>query len=302
MLITVSLTVVLIVLVGLIKPEGLTSGVPKSSFFARKLFWNAQFDLVVGGNSTVYQGVSPQAMDSVFPQRLRIANFGFSAVAYSKDYLENLERLLDPASKHKTLVLAFTPGTLLEKYVSRNGYQEEIKRSRLDLWMMAYGDRVLSFFHSVDLKLVQDKLLGRKLSGRRDHYYDNGWVATVPLRYLNKKYEKKDNGDRVSTRIMDQLLDYVEKWSHAGIKVFGLRSPESESKRRAQTVLGWDQREFARRFQARGGVWLFIDQNRYRTFDGAHLDRKNAAAFSKDFARMIVEYNNGKAGPLARAR
>ena len=52
-------------------------------------------------------------------------------------------------------------------------------------------------------------------------------------------------------------------------------------------MLGFDREAFVRDFRAAGGIWLDVDQDGYRTYDGSHLVRSSAEKLSRDLARAM---------------
>ena len=76
-----------------------------------KIDWKPDFDIVIGGDSRVYEGIVP----SVMMEKLidfKIGNFGFAGLGYNQDYLNEMTRLLRN-NGHKIIILGISPRSLL---------------------------------------------------------------------------------------------------------------------------------------------------------------------------------------------
>lgn len=88
------------------------------------------------------------------------------------------------------------------------------------------------------------------------------------------------------------LLQTVRAWTRAGICALGFRPPTSPAVRgQVDDPFIYDAAAFRARFEAHGGVWLEVATHDWATYDGHHLERVAAIAFSQELA-----------GALARAR
>jgi len=308
MIFALILGLLLIALMGFIRPQDAT-GLDPDYFWYLKINWRAQADLVLTGDSRAYLGASPQAMRNVLAGR-RILNFGFDNCGYSPEYLKAAERVLDPASPHRAIVLGITPHALTPQASQLN--QFNIMRDQLAEYSATKlrVKLVLSrFFHRFCDPFPPERVLGMMGIGTVTHhrceYFADGWMGSVldpprPRDALDNVPSRYDN-NRISPRIVQDLLDAAARWSKAGIKVYAFRLPtNAEMVALEDKWAPFDERAFQARFEAVGGRWLAVDQNAYATYDGSHLYRDAALRLSRDLGLALAAREAGERGPAAR--
>jgi hypothetical protein len=139
----------------------------------------------------------------------------------------------------------------------------------------------------------------------RCEYFADGWMGSVldpprPREALDNVPNRYDD-NRISPRIVRDLLTAVAGWSRAGIKVYAFRLPTNAEMVALENKWGpFDEGAFKARFEAAGGRWLAVDQNAYPTYDGSHLYRDAALRLSRDLAAAIAAVEAGGRGPAAR--
>ena len=304
---TLFLTAALVMLVGALRSGAVMGAHLPETFWAQKLLWQPEFDAVVAGDSRVYRGVSPGAMETQLPG-MRIANFGFSACALTRPYLEATEALLDPHSPRPTIILGVTANTLTPVAAKENGFLKLRKMRRFELLQLASLDRLLFFFNPYDLEEVQN-LFRKDKTGYTLVWHPDGWVESrkVPEDPMEavRVYRRQAKRDRWQARVSDQLvqelLRTVRAWRQRGIVVYGFRPPTPQAMVDVETTwMGFDEAAFVARFREAGGVWLPFDAEQYHSYDGSHLRDDAAVAFSKDLARSIQPFllvrDDGRSG------
>ena len=53
---------------------------------------------------------------------------------------------------------------------------------------------------------------------------------------------------------------------------------------------GFNEEEFKTNLSNYGGIWIEVNQTKYLSYDGSHLDYLAAKEFSKDVAKLIGPY------------
>lgn len=293
---TVLTAAVLLAYVGKLPREHETSGVPESRFWMEKMKWNACADVVLAGDSRVHHGLSPAGMQ----QRLgecRIVNFGFAGNGYSPEYLDAVERVIDPGSRRPTIVLGITPRSLTPKSLAENEFLELRQSQAISIvasWKSHYLAGWLEFFEPWQLQPLLRTLRGASASNvvRESEFHPDGWVATVwtppqpAMMVESYRYQFRDN--RVSEEATARLLERVRHWTKRGIAVVGIRPPTPPEMEEVENTLGgFDERAFVTMFEEAGGRWLRTDGRRYTTYDGCHLDRESAVRYSNDIAVLM---------------
>ena len=266
------LTSILLVVAGSLRPPpSVTRDVESMSMWLRKSQWGAEFDVVAGGDSRVSCAVSPAAMQPALG-RYRIGNFGFLGNAWEPNYLRALERLLDPKSAQKILLLGITPLSLTPRASRDNGFVRTQTMHPLEVELELRLSGLLHFLRPLNLTDIRNKITGGK-RGYRVTLYPDGWMAQT--RFPNDKtaelerYRRLFVDNQVDPERVDELIEAVEKWSDEGIRVFGFRPPSTVAMVGLEdSESGFDERELVARFEAAGGTWLPWDGREYISHDG----------------------------------
>ena len=292
--ITILLTAVLTVAVGALRSGTVMGRHLPDAFWAQKLLWGPQFDMVVAGDSRVYRGVSPAAMEAVLPGT-RIANYAFSACAYKEPYLQTVDTLLDARSSRPTILLGVTASSFSPMSVKQNGFDDLWKRHRFELLQLTSLGRLSFFFSPYDWEEVMN-LFRKQKTGYTVVWHSDGWVQSrktpedpmEAVRVYTRNAKKDRQQLTVSPELVDTLLQSVRDWRRRGILVYGFRPPTTPEMVEFETTwMGFDEPAFVRRFEEAGGVWLPFPVSRYHSYDGSHLRDDAALQFSRDLAESL---------------
>ena len=127
-------------------------------YWQEKMTWQSCADMVLAGNSRVYHGIAPRRMGRELHD-LRIVNYGFSAVGYSPEYLDAIERLLDPHSRRPAIVLGISPASLMPANEKSNKFLDlRGSSSTTQLAKARYCGDVLQVFHPLTFREVMNLL------------------------------------------------------------------------------------------------------------------------------------------------
>jgi hypothetical protein len=281
-------------LVGLLRPGSGSEGMPRELYWAKKIAWPAQFDLVVTGDSRVLIDVSPAAMGEVLPA-LRIGNFAFEGNGYSADYLVAIENLLEPGGR-RIIVLGITPVSLTPLSERSSNFKWLREKHAVELGLQTGLGEIPYFFRPC--AWVQSFAETGWL-GEEDIYHADGWVSSSlvpeqPEASLDPYRTEAFAGNKVSPRIVDGLLQVVERWTEEGYLVFGFRPPTTVALFEVELELsGFEESAFVYRFRQAGGIWLPFPHGFYPSYDGSHLSDYAAVDFSRDLAGKIGEILDG---------
>jgi hypothetical protein len=272
-------------------------GVLSNMFWAQKRNWHNCADIVIAGDSRIYRGISPNTMQQVLPG-YRINNFGFSSIGLSSTYLTAVENVLDSESRQPVIVLGVSPNSLTEGAVRENDFlwreADTFNASPNFLVLFAHWFRPIKDREAFNI-CVTIIGCGSKAQLYYQEYFQNGWVASkripeFPRRALSiyaTVFDEGRNGP-VSQRVIEELLQEVERISKQGKQVFGFRPPTSSELVLLEDTKGdFNEREFVDNFEKVGGIWLEVDQNAYHSYDGNHLERNAAETLSLSLAKMI---------------
>lgn len=256
-------------------------------FWIVKTHTKKKFNFLVCGDSRTYRAVSPDAMEELLPA-FSILNFGFSSGSFSPFMLAQIENKLDFSASDKVLYLGITPYSLTPKAARDGHIKQELARKKEEILEALYFDPIERFFEPIKINL------GRPLDSVTyiQLYKKAGWVATDKIPPNPEEalsiYLKDFEDNVVSEELISSLMSKVREWSGKGIKVFATRPPTTKEMVALENRLsGFKEGPFIKRFTEAGGIWLDINENRYRSFDGSHLDIPSSIAFSKDLAALI---------------
>lgn len=292
------LTAGFLILVAALFRQSDVSGMNPREYWNAKLNWQANADVIIAGDSRVNNAVSPAAMKKILPGR-HILNYAFSAVGYSADYFDAIERVLNPASPHKTIILGISPRSLTPSSLEKNGFFElkATKKSNRTLQTISQWLYYVEPLSDKDLNLIP-------LARHPEYkylvcYHPDGWEATEqipphPVAPL-EEYQRFFHQNRVTEQIIDQLLTRIKKWSDNGVRVYCFRPPTTAPVVVVEdNVSGFDVDNFKAQVARCGGVWIDLDQSAYQTYDGSHLQYNSARQFSLDLAEKIAYHENIK--------
>ena len=261
-----------------------------------KHFWQLKLcqppanDIVLAGNSRVYLGLSPHHMSKACGKQ-RIFNFGFVACSLNRRYLEHAVSFLDPDSPNPTLVLGLCPHVLI-KPGGNNGYNywaSQVLPERRSLLQQIRRDNLSG---KAFIKTNARNLLNLSRGLPLNRYFADGWEACLPLFKPSDRYIKVAarlaQSKQVNPGMVDELLEITSELHQRGVTVLAYRPPSAAQLcQLEQNSSGLDFEDFIQRFQQAGGRWLHINPEEYQTFDGAHLDFRNATRLSQKVGKAL---------------
>ncbi len=266
--------------------------IENNSFWKKKTFDKNRYNVVLGGDSRIYRGISPRAMKKVLTG-YEIINFGYGSAGYSDRMLEEIDKRINYKSDHKIVVLGITPLTLTREGVNNYHLEFDLKTKREELVEMFYFKKILQFFAPVTLKQIWDKFEGKEFSTSFHlEYVPGGWVASHedkpwPEAAL-KSYSTRFINNQVDEKNIARLEKQISTWTEKGVVVVGMRPPTtSKMVELEDSVSGFNENDIKSRILQAGGFWLDFNNNDYDTYDGSHLQRESAVKFSVDLAEKL---------------
>jgi hypothetical protein len=274
----------------------ITESSPASErFWVMKAQAATHFDMILMGDSRVYRGLSPQAMETVL-QDTHILNFGFSGGGLNPEMFSAAEARLDPKSRHQSIVLGVSPLTLTPRAASNDHFLQEMHRSPDYVAFHLYWMPLVNFFEPFHLNNLTKTLPHSNDLQTQVGYYlefhDDGWVASWTLPESPDSalpsYHDIFSSTQVNAGIVADVLNQTRQWTAHGIAVYAYRPPTSQAMLELENRLsGFDEAGFTRQFEASGGVWYSIPLAPYHSYDGSHLVKQSAVKLSEDLATLI---------------
>lgn len=271
-----------------------TEQIRKNRYWMVKANDQKSYAMVIGGDSRVFRGISPDHFESGF-NGYEAYNFAFWSNGMGRVYLEGMEKKIDTASDLRMIILGVTPYSLTPKAARCEHYRWETGKPKEQVLQTLYLSRVQEVFVPYGVIELADKVRGRsKPANYRIIYHSNGWVESYWIEpdtsYSARFYEDIFTDNAVSEEVIEVLLEFVERWTKMGIHVVGFRPPTSHTIRNLEHERGgFVEEDFVELFTAAGGIWIPLSPDAYQTFDGNHLEHQSAMRLSADLARLIRE-------------
>jgi len=292
------LAVVLCIVTGSLRPNK-PEGMSATAYWAKKTQWKHCADAVLTGDSRVLMGLSPDIIEQYVDYK-EIVNYGFAANLYNEEYMQATEELLNPNAAKTAIIMGFSPHALAWRSRGKTPFAELSSRSRINKFLEIHAGWLFDLFEPMSPRdtfhgLFPDTAPIKSVK----NFKESGWVA-VHKAHSNvdrqvKRYLGAYKDRQVSDKTVDVVMEYISRWSDAGINVYGFVPPSCEDMVELEKrVSGFDEESFVAKFKEAGGIWLEADLTAYNSFDGSHLQDDGAVEFSHDLARMIQEAENGR--------
>jgi hypothetical protein len=301
---TLLMALAMVVLIGLLfsgmRDPSRESDLVETRFWALKTrFLKADYNVVLCGDSRVYRGISPSAMNSVLPG-YKIINFGYSLGGLNRLMLKSAETLLDPKAKNRIIVLGVTPCSLTPLAAENEQYLSIMRKPFSEALESVYLLPATTFLLPILPKEVKSLFSGKRTKSNASHdiYYDDGWVASGsevprPEKQLSL-YRARFASSQVSSELRQDLLRVVQEWKSSGIQTFACRPPTTRAMVALEdSMSGFHEAEFIKEFTNARGIWLSFNIDDYVSYDGSHLEADSAKKFSRDLAEKIRVFVSG---------
>lgn len=297
---TICLGLLLVVTFCLLRPKSvdpLVNSRDKADWFwSYKVHSEELCNLIILGDSRLYRGVSPQAMNSVLPD-YKIINFGFSSGGLNAQMYREAERRLKDDGSERIIVFAVAPHALTAESAKNEHFLKELNRPKeVVLQRLSYSP-LFDFFKPITPERMKKTLFGENQEPDLYYYQDfyaDGWIAshTIPNDEdrATEKYIDLFLKYQVDEQLLNELYEQTGAWVEAGIKVYAFRPPVSDDMFVLENDLsGFNQESFIATFESRGGTWIDITSHGYKTYDGSHLHRDSAVELSINLAEKIKQ-------------
>ncbi len=289
---TLALSVVLLLLVGVVRWHSADRNFDRH--YLERFTWGSTADVVLGGDSRTHIGVSPEILSDHLGV-VEARNFAFNGAGFTPEYLDGIERVLSAGSKSPAILLGVTPRSLTPAAAQKSGF--DYYRQRASAWeLLKYRhlDPVFQFFAPVNVAELKKSLgVASAQAEQAAMMYDDGWKA-VSVDSMSEDHNLRGHRDYYATQQVQpdaiaHVMQAVQRWSQAGISVYGFRPPSCAEMIALENELsGFDEAGFAASFEQAGGIWLKIPGAGYYTYDGSHLERESAELLSRELAFRVA--------------
>lgn len=248
-------------------------------------------DLILLGDSRLYRGVSPEAMQRQLPG-LSILNFGYSSGGLNTEIFAEADKRLKDSG---IVVLAITPWSLTESACRNEHFHEELYRPRWERFERRYLGPLVQGFAPFPPAEIYRQLRGEQPAQRyTQQFHPGGWVASDkqpgdPAEAL-PQYRSELQQEQVSPLRVQQLLAQVPVWRARGLSVFAFRPPSTPAMEALEDELSQlNYKDLVHDLTAASAIWIETHSGPYRSYDGSHLDAASAERFSEELGGRIHE-------------
>ncbi len=286
------LTIIMIVLVKLLLPAPIKNTELRNEFWLRKTFASNNHDLIVGGDSRIYRGVSISAINESLTSKLVGVNLGYSSAGYDLDYLNFLVSKLKPTG-NRILVLGVSPHSFTLEGAKNELYHEHLSKGNFDLFKGLYLSPYLKHFAPYKATELKDFLLnGKSDEGYFEDFQKDGWVHShrLPEDSLTAIgiYQKLFTDYQVSDTLITNFLNRVDDIEKSGIEIVAFRPPTFDMMTSVEDSLsGYSELYMRTEMEIRGCTWIDLNPAEFHTYDGSHLHYKSAEHLSQIIGKQI---------------
>jgi hypothetical protein len=289
---TLVLSIALIAIVGFCLPDSPSSRLKMERFWVLKTHTKKKFDIVIIGDSRVYRGLSPNAMKEILPD-LNILNFGYSNGGLNNPLFLEATKKLDENSRKKIIVIGITPASLTPGAAKNEHLKQELRRKKTEVIQRIYLNPYFQFFEPTKPNVIIDSIFNRqKTNNYYEHFTEYGFVGGKKDIYNTNEaldsYRNQFKKEQVSEKVISNLIEQVKQWKSKNIMVFGYRPPSTEKMEMLENEMsGFVEADFIHQFEMAGGIWINLELENLKSYDGSHLDEESAERVSKELAKEI---------------
>lgn len=288
---TAIIALVFIIVMGLIFPKNPEKYL-RNHFWTKKTFSSNKYNLIVLGDSRVYRGIAVAPMEAILPD-FKILNFGYSSGGLNPEMYKIAGEKLNQEMEPKVILLGVTAFSLTHMSEKNAHYHDEISRKKEEVFERLYLGKALNWFSPVTPKILANKIQNKKPKRVYiNDYQPGGWVASekIPEDTCEAvaSYTKTFSEGAVSDELLSAMENQIADWVKQGVHVYAFRPPISQPMLAlADSAGGYNQPLIAQKVKNAGGVWIYLNNYDYHTYDGSHLRRDFAIKLSQKIAIEI---------------
>ena len=291
--ITIALSVLLIICIKLLLPEPIKNIELINEFWIKKTHQKTKKNIVVGGDSRIYRGISIDKLEESLSQNLIGVNLGYSSVGFSAEYLDFMLSRLDLDSKTKILILGITPHSLTENAAKNEAFHQYYDVGWEDKYKALYISKYIK--HLAPYKpweVFQYIGKGENEEGYFENFTSNGWVSSykIPADTMEAivSYTKTLTANKISPDVINKLLLKIEEYKKSGITIIGFRVPSTNQMEELEESLSsFDEEHLKTEFERIGAYWFDFKNSDFTSYDGSHLHYLSAEKLSEQKPKKI---------------
>jgi len=245
------------------------------AFWTNKAHLSKKYDILTIGDSRIYRGVNTKA----FPASQTAYNLGLSSGGFSEEYIDYA---LNSLNNNGTIYLGITPHSITKEALRNIHFNQFREVEEFEVFKRRYIEPFLSFFSPY--KVNKLKLAGHSVNTNQ-YYHNDGWVESFEssadtnraVRLYTKTYSKYQVTD-------DDIINFkkaLKQLKDSNAKLIAFAPPISKSLANLEDSISGITRKELKTIVINNGIdWFDIPENKFKSYDGSHLNSENANAFS----------------------
>lgn len=263
-----------------------------NEFWIKKTHKKYKKNIVIGGDSRVYRGVSVRAFLENAPDGLDVINLGFSSAGYSNEYIDFLISRINHLDSPKILILGITPHSLTENALKNKAFHQYKRIQGFKKFRGLYLSKYLKVFSPYKLS----DFINSKYNISNGNYFENftsaGWVGSSRLPMDSTKalinYKKIFSSIKVNKGSADNLCARIKKLTDNGVIVIVFRPPTTmQMENLEDTLSGFNESQLKKSLIYNGAHWVDFSNSDYVSYDGSHLHYLSAHLLSNKLGSEV---------------
>lgn len=276
--------------------------IQKELFWVNKTHSDKKANIIVAGDSRIYRGFSIKDFLTQINKKTTALNLGYSSAGFGKNYFDFIDSKIVTDKNTKIIILGITPNSLTLEASLNKHFKDYNKKGKMEIFQTTYIDPNINFSPYTFYEILKTKNNNSEKedfhslnNGKKEHFDNLGWIASTSSKIDSlealKSYRKSFSKKNIDSIIVNNLFVQIKKWNKEGIKVFCFRPPTTKHMVDLENELsGFNENKFKLKLAEFGGVWINVNQTKYLSYDGSHLDYLAAKEFSKDLGKLIKPY------------
>ena len=257
-------------------------------FWINKTHQSSNSNILIGGDSRIYRGVSANEIVKTIGEPLKAINLGYSSAGFSPEYLDFVVENLDNSSSTKIIILGITPHSLTKEAFLNKHFHQFKNQSKTEVFKKLYLSKVTDVFSSLTI----DQIINDKESNYYQRYENDGWVASNKnngqLSETIKSYTNTFSKYQVSQEHLELFYQKIKEIKEEGIQIIAFRPPTAnELSDLENEISGFNEKEVKQQLNKIGVHWITLKNEDYLSYDGSHLHYDSALKLSQLLGQKI---------------
>jgi hypothetical protein len=287
-----SLVIFTTLCIKLFVPEPYINKERENEFWIKKTFSKSKKNIVIGGDSRVYRGISTTQLLYKLPN-LSAVNLGYSDGGFNTEYLEFMHERLDTTAENQIMIFGITPHAFLKKCATNKQLKEYQSKTSSEIFS---GKHYANFL--------------KHLSPYTPYELFDDSSETYIIDYQKDGYAASDNlnGDfhqthciswdtfikqKVRDSLVGVFIQDIKQFQRQNITIIAFEPPvTAKMKEIENNTSGFNMKSFSKRLKDNGVYWIEVNRNHYESYDGSHIFHKDAEKLSKFLSgeiKLILE-------------